>query len=390
MDIMQTSTKDDVIARLHRLTECFPSSRLSSDKIKEFSSILTNLESMVTISSEEVLPPTHAMSQIKTASNTQEMKAEHEEVSVKPNFSLKGDESNGLAEFVAKVKNKAYRCSYVSSLLAEDVKNKDKNRCKGRMTSEVLWRDEYDEHISTSRLLETACSLWQDFPDLFEQFDQDREIDANQAHWNAEYLVKQSNYLRHNFALERLCHLILVYNKLYGNRDTNPQKRSTITGKTSVSPHSSVSRRASDCSPFVHDPDCTTTARQTKYHQDRFPIGMRVAIYVLIAILIFIFGVTIGKCFLPSIRKTPDDSSSIVSPEKGNSSHNEEIRIPIGDKRSQVNENTTNTTHTTGNSLPKTADNISPEDIPPHNGSPESSKQKNDNQLPTINHTGDK
>ncbi|NMA19457.1 MAG: hypothetical protein GX927_02660 [Lentisphaerae bacterium] len=365
MDMSKLSPKEDIKARINKLAEKISSSELLPAQKEKIISLLGKIEDIMATYNEGFNTPVQPMSQTETTTHVAEPGGNADASPVDA-----GVAPTELDVFIEKVKHGDYQCTYINSSLAEEAKNKDRNRCKGRMTSEVLWRNEYDQHISTEKLWETASALWNDFPEIFEPFDQDREIDSNSDRWSVEYLDKQRNYLRYNFSLERLCHLILIYDKLYGNRATIPAKHHTDNtvrkGKPSRTSFSNPSL-------FGAGSDDKTTARPVNCRQNRPAAGMRVAAsHTIIAIVIaFVAGIIVGKGCSASSKHTQNNPQPTNGPQPV---QGEEERMPIGDKRPQTNEEAIGEARPDGSDVPKegleTTENLhEPSETTKHSGS---------------------
>ena len=92
----------------------------------------------------------------------------------------------------------------------------DRRKCIGAIAFEDLWNG-VSGWISPEDSWDMVRYIWRNAPEFFEEYDTDREIDSNPSRWTQQYLDVQRNFLRHNFCLERLCHLVMVYEYLHGD-----------------------------------------------------------------------------------------------------------------------------------------------------------------------------
>ena len=121
-----------------------------------------------------------------------------------------------LAGCVEKIKNATIPGRPLSDEFRRDVENHDKTRCVGSLVFEDLWNG-FGGWKSPDSFWNLVIFLWKNAPGFFdERYDPERPISENPALWTQRYFDDQRNYLRHNFCIERLCHLVMVYEYLHG------------------------------------------------------------------------------------------------------------------------------------------------------------------------------
>ena len=105
----------------------------------------------------------------------------------------------------------------ISDNLRSDVEKHEINRCRGDLANEDLWNGSMGWR-SAADFYAAISYIWINAREVFTNFDDFREIIENKEKWNQTYFETQRNYLRHNFSLERLCHLVMVYDYLHGRK----------------------------------------------------------------------------------------------------------------------------------------------------------------------------
>lgn len=164
--------------------------------------------------------------------------------------------SEKLSGLIQKVKMGEFPAVPLNENLEKSIKAKDRTRTIGLMVVDDLWGGT----IPAESFYELASFIWKYAPEFFDvSFDADRVINEIESDWNLTYFNEQRNYLRHNFRLERLCHLIMVYDFLTNSRRISPQRPSTspqkvfpdkaTEGQSLSSPHA----KGTQSSPFVTD-----------------------------------------------------------------------------------------------------------------------------------------
>ena len=122
-----------------------------------------------------------------------------------------------LTGCVEKIKNATIPGRPLSDEFRRDVENHDKTRCVGSLVFEDLWNG-FGGWKSPDSFWNLVIYLWKNAPGFFdERYDPERPISENPAVWTQRYFDDQRNYLRHNFCIERLCHLVMVYEYLHGD-----------------------------------------------------------------------------------------------------------------------------------------------------------------------------
>ena len=133
-------------------------------------------------------------------------------------------QTNSLCDRVAWVKSEA-SCGHgrpLSESFRRIIENKDKTRCIGAIAFEDLWTGE-NGWKSPAELWDMTIYVWRLVPEFFAAYDSDRTIEEDSTTWTQEYFDEQRNFLRHNFCLERLCHLVMVHEHLHGSEVRNEQ-----------------------------------------------------------------------------------------------------------------------------------------------------------------------
>ncbi len=128
---------------------------------------------------------------------------------------LKLRSSMSLQEVVAQIKATTQPGQPLSERFRGEVEQHDRTRCIASIVFEDLWNG-FDGWKSPSVFWEMVIFVWRKAPDFFENYDPDREIIEESARWTQRYFDEQRNFLRHNFCLKRLCHLVMVYAYLHG------------------------------------------------------------------------------------------------------------------------------------------------------------------------------
>jgi hypothetical protein len=126
-------------------------------------------------------------------------------------------QANSLCDRVAWVKSEA-SCGHgrpPAESFRRIIENKDKTRCIGAIAFEDLWTGA-DGWKSPDALWDMTIYVWRLVPEFFAAYDPDRTIEEDSSKWTQQYFDEQRNFLRHNFCLERLCHLVMVHEYLHG------------------------------------------------------------------------------------------------------------------------------------------------------------------------------
>ena len=122
----------------------------------------------------------------------------------------------------------------ISDRLAGYISSGDVNHCIGHLVNEDLWNGNLGWKPAVD-FYAGISYIWTHAKNIFQPFDTFREISEAKAEWNQKYFDTQRNYLRHNFSLERLCHLVMVYDYLHGKQantvSSAPRKITVVTEK---------------------------------------------------------------------------------------------------------------------------------------------------------------
>lgn len=123
--------------------------------------------------------------------------------------------SQNLATVVEQVETAQSPGRPLSEQFRNEVISHDKTRCVASLVFEDLWNG-FDGWKSSQYFWDVVIFVWRNAPDFFVEYDPDREIVEDSTRWTQRYFDEQRNYLRHNFCLKRLCHLVMVYKHLHG------------------------------------------------------------------------------------------------------------------------------------------------------------------------------
>ena len=147
--------------------------------------------------------------------------ASHEASSPKPSQVATPDGNNSfskdLLQHIDDVRFGRIEPRAISDNLRSDVERHEINRCRGDLANEDLWNGSMGWR-SAADFYAAISYIWINAREVFTNFDDFREIIENKGKWNQTYFETQRNYLRHNFSLERLCHLVMVYDYLHGRK----------------------------------------------------------------------------------------------------------------------------------------------------------------------------
>lgn len=113
-----------------------------------------------------------------------------------------------LAEVVEEIKTTPRPEKSISERLREAVAQHDQTQCIVAIVDEI--ERLRDRKVSANTILDTVSFVWRNAPDFFEAYDPDRKIEEDKSAWTQDYFDEQLRYLRRNFCLERLCHLVMV------------------------------------------------------------------------------------------------------------------------------------------------------------------------------------
>ena len=144
-----------------------------------------------------------------------------------------------LSDCVKCVMNEARSGSPWSETLRQAVEKRDRNLLVSEFVFDGVW-DGSCGWTNPQVLWDAVVYVWKNCPEFFDQYDTDRAIVDDRTQWTQDYLLwKQRNYLRNNFCLERLCHLVMVYEFLHGKDVCQPYVE--VKPKTaSMQPHHQI------------------------------------------------------------------------------------------------------------------------------------------------------
>lgn len=124
-----------------------------------------------------------------------------------------------LSEVVNEIQSTTCSGRPLSERFRVEVEQHDRTRCIASIVFEDLWNG-FDGWKPSSVFWEMVVFVWRKAPNFFEDYDPDREIIEESTKWTQRYFDEQRNFLRHNFCLKRLCHLVMVYEYLHGAEAT--------------------------------------------------------------------------------------------------------------------------------------------------------------------------
>lgn len=187
-------------------------------------------------------------------------------------------ENKNLTEAVAEVKASTFLGHPLSESIQDAVFQRDRPWCIALLASEDLW-DGARGWTLPKDIWDTLVFVWRNVPEFFKEYDPDREIVEDSSKWTQRYFDDQRNYLRHNFCLERLCHLVMVYEALHGEKFNDRGRMADLSGSIQAAP--SVRRSES----FVEMGTPNRASATKRLH--RYVTGVCV-VFVATAILLFL------------------------------------------------------------------------------------------------------
>ena len=211
----------------------------------------------------------------------------------------------------------------ISNRLEGYIASGDVNRCIGHLVNEDLWNGNLGWK-PTADFFAGISYIWTHAQDIFQPFDKFREISEATEKWNQQYFDTQRNYLRHNFSLERLCHLVMVYDYLHGKKANNTAHSSALRSKITV-----VTEKKS---PFPADSaNVSTTSTRLQSHRIWFfiCIGGFVLLVILVMVVLSMHKPTPnegGEGISSTLSNTPQKQPSTTTPAK-------EERMEIGGRK---------------------------------------------------------
>lgn len=126
--------------------------------------------------------------------------------------------SKELLEQAERIKAGMVQAYVPSKSLKKGIDTQDKDVTLGIIANEALWEGNGADtpyFISPQDFIRTVRYIYIHAPDFFSQFDFDRKITEDINLWNNDYFLDQLSFLRHNFSIERLCHIIMVYSFMH-------------------------------------------------------------------------------------------------------------------------------------------------------------------------------
>lgn len=123
---------------------------------------------------------------------------------------------------------------HLTTDLENYAKGKNKSGCIGAIVDESLWDGSLIGKVSKEQLIKGIVAIRNDFPEIFVPFNEELPIKEDSSSWTIGYFNTQRNLLRTNFALERLCHLVLVYEKLFCETAKDKKPAPFVAGSDNV------------------------------------------------------------------------------------------------------------------------------------------------------------
>lgn len=209
-------------------------------------------------------------------------------------------EMRNLSSFVEAIKSSTDLGRPLSPSLCEAIAKRDRTVCIAEILVQSLWNGKgLSGWVDPDAFKEMVRYIWHHVPDFFVEDDSRRIINEDIAQWNQEYLDLQRNFLRHNFSLRRLCHLVMVYEYLHGAE--------AAAKRPSPPPSVEAPRSAS-----ISSPQLSRTKRS--YFGGAITVGCLILIIVVSTIMIK------GRTSTPSDPRTPlavkDNSTEQVNVAK--------------------------------------------------------------------------
>lgn len=149
-----------------------------------------------------------------------------------------------LSEVVDKIKTTTRLGRPLSEQFRGDVTQHERTKCIATVVFEDTWKGE--GRRSPDKFWDMVVFVWRNAPDFFEEYDSDRKIIEESEQWTQPYFDKQRNFLRHNFCLKRLCHLVMVYDYLYGAEAIG--KKTSTESLPKLSPNYPIPEKSSHSS----------------------------------------------------------------------------------------------------------------------------------------------
>lgn len=231
--------------------------------------------------------------------------------------------SSDLLQHIDDIRSGKIPPKAISDRLAGYISSGDVNRCIGHLVNEDLWNGNLGWKPAVD-FYAGISYIWTHAKDIFQPFDKFREISETKAKWNQQYFDTQRNYLRHNFSLERLCHLVMVYDFLHGKKATAAY--SPASGKITV-----VTGKKS---PFAADSaNVSMTSTRLQSHKKSFFVFLGGSILV---ILLAIVVLSIRKSKTDEVVEgTPSTQSNTTQKQPATTPAKEE-RMDIGGRKKQT------------------------------------------------------
>ena len=188
--------------------------------------------------------------------------------------------SKELLQHIDDVRSGRIEPRAISDNLKSDVARHEINRCRGDIANEGLWNGNMGWR-SAADFYAAISYIWVNAREVFTKFDDFREIIEDRSKWNQTYFETQRNYLRHNFSLERLCHLVMVYDYLHG-REVHIAPPPVTRPKITVVPEKKH--------PFGNDSASTNTSSTSlRSHKNWMFLCIGGVVFVLVALIAAFF-----------------------------------------------------------------------------------------------------
>ena len=194
--------------------------------------------------------------------------------------------TRNLSEVVEFVKSSMYSGRPLSDSFGDTVTQHNRTRCIAKIALEGLWHGEGPlGWIAPKTFWDMVAFIWHRAPDFFVADDPGRAINEAPTCWDQKYLDVQRNYLRHNFSLRRLCHLVMVYEYLHGAE----------AAVSRPSPHSRV------------EPSCSTIVSPLQSSRPkRSHLGGAITVGCLILVIVVSVILLRGRTTPPTVPNPPE------------------------------------------------------------------------------------
>ena len=135
------------------------------------------------------------------------------------------DDFHEGANVYKKICDYSFNETFIDDDFSESVSKKEKSKCIGMLLNLNIWLPEDAAKAqSPDFFIAVLGTLLKLYPEIFVTYDPEREIVKQKDSWDCEYFEKQIDFLRHNFSLERVSHVIEVYTIVFWNKMLKEKK----------------------------------------------------------------------------------------------------------------------------------------------------------------------